>query len=149
VEIEMINPWRAAVGSLLLLEFSATFAATELEPSESRFAFDAPTTLAENSLYRAQRQGRFFVVGLKKHHQVLSTSAVNGGQSTTVDYLVNHQSMEARGDHLRYMQQITLDRQQYHQTVADQQRIPSQAMALMGTAANIQHSAFGNGRKTL
>ncbi len=138
----MINPWRAAVGSLLLLEFSATFAATELEPSESRFAFDAPTTLVENSRYRAQRQGRFFVVGLKTPHQVLSTSAVNGGQSTTVDYLVNHQSMEARGDHLRYMQQITLDRQQYHQTVADQLRIPSQTMALMGTAANLQHLAM-------
>lgn len=131
----MINRWFTVIGVLALFGFSQTYA----ETYNSRFAFDAPTTLVEDAHYRAQRQGRFFVISLKTPHQVLSSSAVNGGQSTAIGYLVNHQSMEAQGDQLRYMQQITLDRQQYHRSIAEQLRIAPQAMALMGTAANVQH----------
>lgn len=103
--------------------------------------FDAPTTLAEDNYYLAQRQGRFLMVSLKTPHQVLSTSVVNGGQSKSIKYLVNYQSMEPRGDQLRYMQQITMNRQEYHQSIAAQLAIPSEAMASMGTAANMHQLA--------
>ena len=127
----MINRWFTVIGVLALFGFSQTYA----ETYNSRFAFDAPTTLVEDAHYRAQRQGRFFVISLKTPHQVLSSSAVNGGQSTAIGYLVNHQSMEAQGDQLRYMQQITLDRQQYHRSIAEQLRIAPQTMALLATEA--------------
>ena len=127
----MINRWFTVIGVLALFGFSQTYA----ETYNSRFAFDAPTTLVEDVHYRAQRQGRFFVISLKTPHQVLSSSAVNGGQSTAIGYLVNHQSMEAQGDQLRYMQQITLDRQQYHRSIAEQLRIAPQTMALLATEA--------------
>ena len=100
--------------------------------------FTSPATLMETAQYRAQRQGRFFVVSLKTPHQVLSTSGINGGQSTEIDTLVNYQSMEARGDQLRFMAQITLNPQDYHRSIAEQIGIDPKSVALMGTAANIQ-----------
>lgn len=103
--------------------------------------FDSPATLMETFQYKAQRQGRYFVVSLKTPHQVLSTSGVNGGQSTDIDYLVNYQSMEARGDQLRFMAQITLNPEDYHQSIAAQIGVDSESVALMGTAANIQQMA--------
>ncbi|MFT5578761.1 MAG: adenosylcobinamide amidohydrolase [Paraglaciecola psychrophila] len=109
--------------------------------AQDTVAFDAPATLSNSEHFLAQRQGRFLLVSLKTPHQVLSTSAINGGQSSTINYLVNHQSMEARGDQLRYMQQINLNRQQYHQTIASQLGVAPEAMALMGTAANMQQLA--------
>lgn len=56
------------------------------------------TELQSNPNFKAQRQGRFFKVALNQPHRVISTSAYNGGETTSAKYLVNHQSMEARGD---------------------------------------------------
>ena len=109
--------------------------------ADVEFAFDTPAKLLENSQIIAQRPGRFFVITLKTPHQILSTSVVNGGQTDSIDYLVNHQSMEARGDQLRFMQQITMNRHQYHQNIAEQLRLPADQIALMGTAANMQQLA--------
>ena len=103
--------------------------------------FSSPTTLSESDLYKAQRQGRFFVVTLKSPHQVLSTSGHNGGQSTKVHYLVNHQSMEAKGDNKHFLAQTTVTREQYHQNIAKRLGLPAEGMALMGTAANMHQMA--------
>ena len=103
--------------------------------------FNSPATLLETTHYRAQRQGRFFVVSLKTPHQVLSTSGINGGQSTEIDTLVNYQSMEARGDQLRFMAQITLNPKDYHVNIVNQIGMDPKSVALMGTAANIQQMA--------
>lgn len=103
--------------------------------------FEQATTLSESELYLAQRQGRFLLISLKTPHQVLSTSAYNGGQSTQIKYLVNHQSMEAKADDKHFLEQISLTKAQYHQKVTKQLALASEEVALMGTAANIQQLA--------
>jgi hypothetical protein len=52
-------------------------------------------TLRATDEYGIQRLGRFLVVELVRPSLVLSTSFINGGQSTNVRFLVNHQSCEA------------------------------------------------------
>ena len=51
----MTNPWRAAIGSLLLLAFSALFSGTGVEPVGPRVVFAAPTALVGDRRYRGQR----------------------------------------------------------------------------------------------
>jgi len=118
-----------------------TLLSTTLNIAYAR-AFNAPTTLVKNQQFLAQRQGTFFVVELLQPHQVLSTSAFNGGQSKTIRYLVNHQSMETKGDDKHFFDQLSKTREHYHFTIAQKLKIPSKAMALMGTAANIQQMAM-------
>jgi len=104
--------------------------------------FNTPTTLIKTPQFSVQRQGTFFVIELLQPHQVLSTSAFNGGQSNNIRYLVNHQSMEAKGDDKHFFAQLSKTREQYHSLIAQKLNIPSTAMALMGTAANIQQMAM-------
>ncbi|NTS76303.1 adenosylcobinamide amidohydrolase [Catenovulum sp. SM1970] len=99
------------------------------------------TVISQSDAYRASRQGQYFIVELLTPHQVISTSSYNGGQSENIRYLVNHQSMEAKGDNQRFMAQISQSRESYHTTIAKRLAINPNEMALMGTAANMQQMA--------
>ncbi len=124
-----------------LLLFFGLFAVTVSAQTSTSDNLNA-TVLLETGEYTAQRQGQFLVVSLKKPHRVLSTSSVNGGESTTIQYLVNHQSMEAVADNKRFKQQLALSRLRYHEKIAKQLSLPAKQMVLMGTAANIQQTAL-------
>jgi len=119
--------------SLLIINVSA-----EEAPAPN---FSHPTSLLDTDELKVQRQGQFLVVDLKKPHRVLSTSSINGGESTAIQYLVNHQSMEALGDNKHFKQQISLSRLDYHNKIAKQLSLPPKQMVLMGTAANIQQTS--------
>ena len=96
------------------------------------------TELQSTPNFNAQRQGRFFKVTLNQPHRVISTSAYNGGETSTAKYLVNHQSMEARGD-MRWVNRVLENtRQGYQQLIANELNIDAEQMVLMGTAANMQ-----------
>lgn len=101
----------------------------------------AQTVVADTPSFTAARNGRYFVVELKTPHRVLSTSAVTGGQSDAVAFLVNHQSMEAAGDVVRHDAIVRLSDEEYHAEVARALDLPPARMAMMGTAANINYLA--------
>lgn len=102
------------------------------------------TTLIENNNFIAQRKGLYAIVTLKKPHLVLSTSAENGGQSKKIKYLVNHQSMEARGDKNNFNKLINMPANQYHAMIANKLKVEPELMAMMGTAANINNMAVAS-----
>ena len=52
--------------------------------------------------YDLTREGRFLIARLQTPHQVLSTSACNGGLCNDIRYLVNHQSCEGKGHDARF-----------------------------------------------
>lgn len=96
------------------------------------------TELQSTPQFSAQRHGRFFLVTLNTPHRVISTSAYNGGEQTQLNYLVNHQSMEARAD-MRWVNRVlSHSKQQYQQLIANELGLNAEQMALMGTAANMQ-----------
>ena len=97
--------------------------------------------LAESDLFRAYRSRRHVHIALQQPHRVLSTSAFGGGERLNVMHLVNHQSMEASNDQARFEKILSLTDEQYHQEVANELSVPAEAMALMGTAANMNHIA--------
>ena len=101
----------------------------------------AQTLVTDTPGFTATRNGRYFVVELKTPHRVLSTSAVTGGQSDAVKFLVNHQSMEAAGDMVRHDTIVRLSDEEYHAMVAGALGLPPAQMAMMGTAANINYMA--------
>ena len=102
------------------------------------------TVLAETPYFIAHRNGRHFVVSLREKHQVLSTSEWNGGMSNTINYLVNHQSMESNADHQQADKVLSQSPQEYHTSVAKQLDLPAASMALLSTAANMNHIACCN-----
>ena len=102
------------------------------------------TTLQENDRYRVSRSGKHLVVALKQPHLVLSTSAINGGQVSSLRYLVNFQSLEAVGHDARFEKIIELSPEAYHQQLADELGLPGELVASMGTAANINNTAYAS-----
>jgi adenosylcobinamide hydrolase len=92
--------------------------------------------------FELRRSGRFLVADLLQPHQVLSTSVRNGGQVDWVRHLVNHQSCEgtAHADRHRTMVEDGLD--VYHDRVCAEVALPSDATAVMGTAANMNYVAL-------
>lgn len=87
-----------------------------------------------------RRASRFLVAELLVPHVVLSTSVRNGGQSDTIRYLANHQSCEGSGHKERHEQMGT--QESYHGVVCHEIDLPSTAVALMGTAANMNYAAI-------
>ncbi|WP_420589489.1 adenosylcobinamide amidohydrolase [Bacterioplanoides sp.] len=135
--------------SSLLLTGCSTFSNDQTEETVSDIPASAQSTtpstatgnwteLQNSANFIAQRNGRFFKVQLKTPHRVISTSSYNGGEQTDLNYLVNHQSMEARAD-MRWVNRVLQNSpEQYQQLIADEIGIPADKMALMGTAANMQ-----------
>ena len=64
-----------------------------------------------------RRSGRFLVTELLTPHRVLSTSALQGGQSESLRYLVNHQSCEGSAHHERHACMMKLGLEEYHRSV--------------------------------
>lgn len=110
-----------------------------LMADETTMKLPLATTLSESSEFLAQRHERFLVVSLKTAHRVLSTSGHNGGLEEELRFLVNHQSMEASNHNARFEKIIALNAQEYHASVADELQIDSSLMAMMGTAASMNH----------
>ena len=96
-------------------------------------------TLASQTTYTLRRSGRFLVAELTEAHQVLSTSARNGGQVSHVRYLLNHQSCEGTGHHERHAVIVDGGLEAYHNRVCAEAGIPAENAAVMGTAANMNY----------
>jgi adenosylcobinamide amidohydrolase len=106
-------------------------------------------TLRATDEYRIQRLGRFLVAELVQPSSVLSTSFINGGQSTNVRFLVNHQSCEAAAHLERHTRAREIGLLSYHREACAEAGLDPDLVVLMGTAANmnyasvIEHSAPG------
>lgn len=85
-----------------------------------------------------RRSGRFVVAELIGPHHVLSTSVRNGGQTTSLRFLLNHQSCEGAA-HLDRHALITSNLEAYHDQVCAEIALPPSDTALMGTAANMNY----------
>jgi adenosylcobinamide amidohydrolase len=89
--------------------------------------------------FTAARTGKYLVIELKSPHRVLSTSVGTGGQSDTIRYLVNHQSMEPAGDIERHDKIVGMSDQDYLAEIGKELQIDPMKTAMMGTAANINY----------
>lgn len=97
--------------------------------------------LREASHCRLRRHGRFLVAELLRPHFVLSTSIKNGGQRDDIRYLVNHQSCEGKDHKERQTVIAEMGLEQYHDSVCHEIGIELDAVALMGTAANMNYAS--------
>ncbi|MEO7957955.1 MAG: adenosylcobinamide amidohydrolase, partial [Fibrobacteria bacterium] len=98
-------------------------------------------TLVDTEGFALRRGGRFLRADLKNPHLVLSTSHVNGGQSESLRYLMNHQSSEGKGHMVRHDLLVGQGQDAYHRMACAEAGIPPEAAAIMGTAANMQYAA--------
>ena len=98
--------------------------------------------LAEGSQFALRRNGRYLIAELLSEHLVLSTSARNGGQVRGIRYLGNHQSCEGAAHTERQILIKELGQEGYHDAVCAEMGLPSQEVALMGTAANMNYAAI-------
>ncbi len=103
----------------------------------SEFVMPHREVLLETGGFRISRSGRFLVTELLSPHAVLSTSVRNGGYSETVRFLLNHQSCEAASHAQRHgvLHRAGLGR--YHDVACGEAGLEPGAVALMGTAANM------------
>lgn len=99
------------------------------------------TVLQEAPAFTAVRAGRYLVIELHAPYRVLSTSAVTGGQSDRIRFLVNHQSMEPAGDMERHDKVVSMTEEEYHSTTARELGLDPAVTATMGTAANMNYLA--------
>ena len=98
-------------------------------------------SLASTAGAVVRRRGRFLVADLTVPHQVIATSALNGGQSTHVRFLVNHQSCEGSGHEARAHAVFADGQEAYHRTVSAEIGVPPEDAVIMGTAANMNYAA--------
>lgn len=97
------------------------------------------TTLVETPQFLATRMERYCIIELRGKHRVLSTSPRTGGQTETVKYLVNYQSMEPAGDTVRHDHITSMTRDAYQEEIARTLGLNPAEVALMGTAANMHY----------
>jgi len=93
----------------------------------------------ENELVKVEREGKYVIAALKKQHQVISTSAQNGGFRTDIQFLVNHQSCEGKNHNEQHTKIARLSKEDYHKEVCRDANIPTEKSVGMGTAANMQY----------
>lgn len=98
--------------------------------------------LREASHCHVRRYGRFLVAELLRPHRVLSTSIKNGGQQDDIRYLVNHQSCEGKNHKERQAVITEMGLEQYHDSVCGEIGLEPDAVALMGTAANMNYASI-------
>lgn len=98
-------------------------------------------TLDRHEHYVLKRDGRFLIAALRTPHQVLSTSACSGGMTGGVRYLVNHQSVEGHGHLERFEWMMEIGETGYHHHVCKELGLEPEAVAMMGTAANMNYAA--------
>jgi adenosylcobinamide amidohydrolase len=98
--------------------------------------------LRDERLFDLRRDGRFLVAELKIPHHVVSTSARNGGWSSHVGWLVNHQSCEGAAHVDRHRAITEGGMEAYHDRVCTEADVPADSAAVMGTAANMNYAAI-------
>lgn len=138
-----LMPRLVARGTLTLFALAGMHGATgqSVPPATPAASQPSATTLVEAPNFTATRVDKHLVVALRGPHRVLSTSPRTGGQSESVKYLVNHQSMEPAGDNERHAR-ITGRSQEANQAeIAKALGLNPAELALMGTAANMNYVA--------
>jgi adenosylcobinamide amidohydrolase len=98
-------------------------------------------TLAQCPQFELRRSGRFLVAELREPHRVLSTSSCNGGQTTAIGFLLNHQSCEGSGHQERFRVIAEGGSDGYHQSACADAGVPPGTTAMMGTAANMNYAS--------
>jgi adenosylcobinamide amidohydrolase len=98
-------------------------------------------TLASTPVAIIRRYGRFVVAELLTPHLALTTSARNGGQTSHLRFLLNHQSCEGSGHETRAHAAFADGQEAYHDAVCREVGVPPEATATMGTAANMNYAA--------
>ena len=93
--------------------------------------------LRETEYFRIQRAGRFLITELLQPHVVLSTSFKNGGLEESLGYLLNHQSCEAAAHVERHGLIHNGGLGSYHDRTCEEAGLDPSAVAMMGTAANM------------
>jgi adenosylcobinamide amidohydrolase len=96
--------------------------------------------LVEQPRFVLRRSGRYLVADLLEPHVVLSTSLRNGGQTSHLRHLLNHQSCEGAAHFARH-EALTTGLERYHDVVCAEASLPADATAMMGTAANMNYAA--------
>ena len=91
--------------------------------------------------YVLERDGRFLVAALQSPHQVLSTSVCGGGMTDRIRFIVNHQSCEGQGHGDRFEWMKELGEPGYHRHVCNELGLEPEAVAMMGTAADMNYAA--------
>ncbi len=91
--------------------------------------------LREATTFTLHRRSRFLIAELSEEHLVLSTSVRGGGQQQALRYLVNHQSCEATHHLERHDLIKGMGQEAYHDLVCGEIGLPSDQVALLGTAA--------------
>ncbi len=97
--------------------------------------------LDHHEYYVLERDGRFLVAALQSPHQVLSTSVCGGGMTDRVRFIVNHQSCEGQGHGDRFEWMKEIGEPGYHRHVCNELGLEPEAVAMMGTAANMNYAA--------
>jgi adenosylcobinamide amidohydrolase len=97
--------------------------------------------LLERPEFVLRRGGRFLVAQLTGPSRVISTSAMNGGQTDRVRYLLNHQSCEGAGHHELHRLITEIGHEGYHRRTCLEASAPAEETAMMGTAANMHYVA--------
>jgi adenosylcobinamide amidohydrolase len=95
----------------------------------------------EGPAFETFRLGRFVVVELRGQHRVLTTSSWAGGLSSSIKYLINHQSCEATGHTERFLEITKLGLDGYHHSVCGELGLIADDTAVMGTAANMMYAS--------
>ncbi len=98
--------------------------------------------LRDEPLFELRRAGRFVVAELRAPHHVISTSVRNGGWTTGVGWLVNHQSCEGTAHADRHREIADAGMEAYHDRVCGEVGVPADRAAVMGTAANMNYVAI-------
>jgi adenosylcobinamide hydrolase len=92
--------------------------------------------------FRLLRSGRFLMAELLAPHRVLSTSSRQGGQSCSVEFLINHQSCEGAAHRERADYIMGMGLEDYHDLVCRELNLDPERVATMGTAANMNYAAI-------
>jgi adenosylcobinamide amidohydrolase len=98
--------------------------------------------LLEQPTFVIRRSGRYLVVDLVGPHDVLTTSARNGGFVGHLRWLVNHQSCEGSAHIDRHKAVTDGGPIAYHDAVCAEIGIAGADSAVMGTAANMNYAAM-------
>jgi adenosylcobinamide amidohydrolase len=97
--------------------------------------------LLRQPTFALRRSGRYLVVDLEGPHDVLTTSARNGGLASHLRWLVNHQSCEGSAHLERHKVVTDGGPVAYHDAVCAEIGIDGTDSAVMGTAANMNYAA--------
>ncbi len=112
---------------------------TDTHPASPRHLPAAEVLLAEPG-FTLERSGRYLLAILQGPHRTLSTCVLNGGMRDGLAYLLNHQSCEGK-DHIERHDLIKgIGQEGYHHQVCVETALPPDAVAMMGTAANMNYA---------